>query len=283
MRDCFWTACCNCGRPISRSSGIRRRSFQHRPLPCPLAWNAEAGRLSDGLKPVTDAAAVSQSAIEVTPGTAGAGVATYEVDVPVGCAYQLCCRLRTSTPGPSLSARVDNGPLLQCPPVRWARVPPLPAAATAGDERGQAQPDDRPTSAGDEARSARTRPPSDQTRKLIPSTELTLKVIRYRLRYAGGGTRARWTAPGWPANLAEDHQLRPVLLIWALCCVAQALYIKAYGASLPWCDEWWLTATASGHEHLTWAWLWQPANEHRAPLTRLAILVLAGSDHRIGR
>ena len=144
----------------------RRRSFQHRPLPWPLAWNAEAGRLSGGLKPVTDEAAVSQTAIEVTPGSEGAGVATYEVDVPVGCSYQLCCRMRASMPGQSLSAKVDNGPLALSVRLPTGRVPPLRAAATVRDGRGQAQPDDRPASAGDEARSARTRPPSDQTGKL---------------------------------------------------------------------------------------------------------------------
>jgi hypothetical protein len=93
----------------------RRRSFQHRRLPWPLAWSAEAGRLSGGLKPVTDEAAVAQRAIEVTAGSEGAGVATYDVEVPVGCSYQLCCRMQTSMPGQSLSAKVDNGPILQCP------------------------------------------------------------------------------------------------------------------------------------------------------------------------
>ena len=64
---------------------------------------------------MTDEAAVSQRAIEVTAGSEGAGVATYDVEVLVGCSYQLCCRMRTSMPGQSLSAKVDNGPLVQCP------------------------------------------------------------------------------------------------------------------------------------------------------------------------
>ena len=103
-----------------------------------------------------------------------------------------------------------------------------------------------------------------------------MRVIKHHLRLAvRRGPSSRWTAPGWPAKLAADDQFRSVLLIWALCCLAQALYIKAYGASLPWADEWRLTAAASGHEHLTWEWLWRPANGHRAPLTRLAVLVLA--------
>ena len=103
-----------------------------------------------------------------------------------------------------------------------------------------------------------------------------MRVIRHHLRLRVRiGPRSRWTAPGWPGKLAEDDKFRSVLVIWALCCLAQALYIKAYGASLPWADEWQLTAAASGHEHLTWEWLWRPANEHRAPLTRLAVFVLA--------
>jgi hypothetical protein len=92
-----------------------RRRVHHRPLPWPQAWNAEAGRLSGGLKPVTDEAAVSQTAIEVTAGSEGAGVATYDVEVLVGCAYQLCCRMRTSMQGRWLSVNVDNGPPVPCP------------------------------------------------------------------------------------------------------------------------------------------------------------------------
>jgi hypothetical protein len=76
-------------------------------------------------------------------------------------------------------------------------------------------------------------------------------------------------------DLARDREFLTVILIWAACALGQFLYIKAYGASLPWCDEWWLTGAASGKVHLTWQWLWEPANEHRLPLTRLVVLVLA--------
>ena len=74
--------------------------------------------------------------------------------------------------------------------------------------------------------------------------------------------------------LVGDPHFRSVVLIWALCCLGQATFIDAYGISLPWCDELYLTDVASGREPLSWEWLWRPANEHRAPLTRLAMYVL---------
>jgi hypothetical protein len=89
------------------------------------------------------------------------------------------------------------------------------------------------------------------------------------------GRRSVWPAARWLGALAEDQQFLTVVLIWVACCLAYVLYIKAYGASLPWCDEWSLTAAACGKEHLTWQWLWEPDNEHRMPLTRLIVLVLA--------
>jgi hypothetical protein len=91
-----------------------RRSSERR-RPWLLAWNAEAGRLSPSLKRVTDEAAVSQGAIEVAAGCEAAGVATYQVEIPVRGSYQLCCRMRPSMQGQSLSAKVDDGPLLQSP------------------------------------------------------------------------------------------------------------------------------------------------------------------------
>ncbi len=88
-----------------------------------------------------------------------------------------------------------------------------------------------------------------------------------------GPAPGRWGA-GPLRALAGDPRFRSVALIWALCCLGQAAFIDAYGISLPWCDELHLTEVASGREPLSWEWLWEPANEHRAPLTRLAIYLL---------
>jgi hypothetical protein len=89
----------------------RRRRFQHRPLPMPQAWKATSGKLSGGLQPVADPAAVSNRAIEATPGSEGAGTATFEVEVPARGSYQLCCRLKATAPGQSLAVTFDGGPL----------------------------------------------------------------------------------------------------------------------------------------------------------------------------
>jgi hypothetical protein len=50
--------------------------------------------------------------------------------------------------------------------------------------------------------------------------------------------------------------------------------LKKFGTALPWCDEWELIPVASGANALTLDWIFKAANEHRAPLTRLAVLVL---------
>jgi hypothetical protein len=83
--------------------------------PSPLVWNAEAGTLSPGLRPVTDETAVSRGAIEVAAGSEGGGVASYQVEIRVRGSYQLCCRMRPSMQGQSLSVQVDGGPLRQGP------------------------------------------------------------------------------------------------------------------------------------------------------------------------
>jgi hypothetical protein len=71
-----------------------------------------------------------------------------------------------------------------------------------------------------------------------------------------------------------DPQFLGILLVWSLCVLSQALCIRGYGLSLPYCDEWELMPAAASHAPLTWEMLWTPANEHRAPLTRLALFLL---------
>lgn len=84
------------------------------------------------------------------------------------------------------------------------------------------------------------------------------------------GPEGRRGRAGW----LREPEFRAVLLVWALCCLGQLLMIRSYGISLPWCDEWALVDAAAGEEPLTLGWLWKPANEHRAPLTRLAMYAL---------
>jgi hypothetical protein len=88
------------------------------------------------------------------------------------------------------------------------------------------------------------------------------------------GPRARWSLPGSLGVLVEDHQFRVVVLVLIACVLGHALFMRAYGSSLPWCDEWFLTSAASGQEPMTWEWFWRPANEHSVPLTRLAVVIV---------
>jgi hypothetical protein len=73
---------------------------------------------------------------------------------------------------------------------------------------------------------------------------------------------------------SADRVLPVVLLVWALCWLAYAAYLYRYSTPLPFCDEWHLAPLAAGKVPLTFSWLWQPENEHRAPLTRLEVVLL---------
>jgi hypothetical protein len=81
------------------------------------------------------------------------------------------------------------------------------------------------------------------------------------------------------ASASADRQLPGVVLVWGLCCLAVALCIANFGMSLPFCDEWPLTHVASGRELLSLHWVLEPANEHRAPLTRLWLFALGRLSH----
>lgn len=72
----------------------------------------------------------------------------------------------------------------------------------------------------------------------------------------------------------QERELGAVLLIWVFCVLMHGLFVHSYGNMLPWSDEWELTPLATGERPLTLAWLWQPVHEHRAPLTRLEVVLV---------
>jgi hypothetical protein len=74
--------------------------------------------------------------------------------------------------------------------------------------------------------------------------------------------------------LFADQQLPAVLLIWVACWLVLGIFLHRFTLPLPWADEWELSPVVAGREPFNWHWLWKPANEHRAPLTRLEVLVL---------
>jgi hypothetical protein len=103
------------------------------------------------------------------------------------------------------------------------------------------------------------------------------------------GTSTDLAGPLCPAGANRwfvDRILLIVLLVWATCWLSYAIYLQRYGTPLPFCDEWNMVPIAAGKAPITLQWLWQPENEHRAPLTRLAVVLLGrlGSwDLRLAR
>jgi hypothetical protein len=83
---------------------------------------------------------------------------------------------------------------------------------------------------------------------------------------------------GFVRGFIGDHQLHAVLAVWALCWFFQWLCLNRYCSPLPWCDEWELTPVATGQAPIDLSWLWTPQNEHRAPLTRLEVVLLGWLD-----
>lgn len=73
-----------------------------------------------------------------------------------------------------------------------------------------------------------------------------------------------------------DQALWAVLAVWALLWAGWAVYLDRYGSPLPWCDEYAFCAAGltGGAKPLTLGWLWEPANEHRLPLTKLWVVLL---------
>jgi hypothetical protein len=86
-------------------------------------------------------------------------------------------------------------------------------------------------------------------------------------------------------NLVQDRPLQFVLLVWGLCCLSFAVYIYRFSVPFPNYDEWDLTPAATGEARLRWEWWWLPAAQHRAPLTRLEVVLLGWAtawDFRLG-
>ena len=76
--------------------------------------------------------------------------------------------------------------------------------------------------------------------------------------------------------LTADGAFWAVLLVWAFCWLGWALYLASFTISLPFIDEYVFVeyGIATGEQPLTWDFLWAPANEHRAPLTRYWCVLL---------
>jgi hypothetical protein len=97
------------------------------------------------------------------------------------------------------------------------------------------------------------------------------------------GLRLGWISY-WTNRVRAEQPLVLVLFIWMLCCLGFVVYIHRFQTPLPYSDEWRLTDIATGKQPLTLRWLWIPVNQHRAPLTRLEVVLLGwanGWDFRL--
>jgi hypothetical protein len=72
---------------------------------------------------------------------------------------------------------------------------------------------------------------------------------------------------------------------WAGLLLLALVYVARFGSRLPFYDDWSLVPVLTGARPLTPACLWEPFNEHRLPLPRLALYALgwlSGLDFRAG-
>jgi hypothetical protein len=71
--------------------------------------------------------------------------------------------------------------------------------------------------------------------------------------------------------------------VWAVTSAAALAYVARYASNVPWMDDWELVPWLTGAREVRPAWLWRPQNDHRYPVTRLALVGLArltGGDYR---
>ncbi len=72
---------------------------------------------------------------------------------------------------------------------------------------------------------------------------------------------------------------------WAVMLVTALLFVRAYGSAVPYMDEWDMVPYLTGNEPITLKYLWAQHNEHRIPLPKALLFLLArltGGDSRGG-
>lgn len=71
---------------------------------------------------------------------------------------------------------------------------------------------------------------------------------------------------------------------WAAATLAALALVLTCGPRFPWQDDFALVTRLTGAQEFSWRWLWNGYNDHRFPLSMLALLglhSLAGGDHRL--
>jgi hypothetical protein len=72
--------------------------------------------------------------------------------------------------------------------------------------------------------------------------------------------------------------------VWLVLALGLFQYVRTYTVNMPWMDEWEIIPALTGHQPVTWKWLWSQHNEHRIVIPRLIYLATVGSsgDFRAG-
>ena len=84
---------------------------------------------------------------------------------------------------------------------------------------------------------------------------------------------------------ARAERLRRVFVwgTWAVASAAALAYVLRYASNVPWMDDWELVPWLTGAREVRPGWVWRHQNDHRYPVTKLALVGLArltGGDYR---
>jgi hypothetical protein len=73
--------------------------------------------------------------------------------------------------------------------------------------------------------------------------------------------------------------------VWGALVLGGLVYVLRFGSQIPFMDDWNWVPMQTGAQPLTFDWLWEQVDDHRAPLSKLLILgvyTVAGDDIRAG-
>jgi hypothetical protein len=76
-----------------------------------------------------------------------------------------------------------------------------------------------------------------------------------------------------------------IWLLTAIMSLALLFFVYRHGDNVPFFDDWLIVPAMTGHEPITFQWLWSQHNEHRMPVQKLLLLGLyriSASDFRAG-
>jgi hypothetical protein len=67
---------------------------------------------------------------------------------------------------------------------------------------------------------------------------------------------------------------RWVWVLWAVLFAGGLVHVRYHGLAFPYADEWGMADVATGARAPSWAWLFEPVNEHRVPVFKLTHTLL---------